>query len=43
MAFSCAMSVAVPPGAIALMVIPRSPNSGAKLSTIAETAALLAA
>jgi hypothetical protein len=37
------LSVAVPPGAIALIVIPRSPSSGAKLGTIAETAALLAA
>jgi 3-oxoacyl-[acyl-carrier protein] reductase len=30
-------------GAMALMAIPRSASSGAKLSTIAETAALLAA
>jgi len=36
-----AMSVAVPPGAMALIVMPRWPSSGARLSTIASTAALL--
>ena len=37
------MSLRVPPAATALMVMPRRASSGARLSTSAETAALLAA
>jgi hypothetical protein len=41
--YRVAMRVAVAPGAIALMAMFRSASSGARLRTMAEMAALLAA